>query len=138
MKLFTAARLILISALLAVSSAASATEETDLEKCYKKATTEASIQECLRMELKNVRSEYRAVLEQVQSDVSGIDRVRGSESSANAFKKANVAFDRYVSEQCEFEEALHGEGSGAEASNLSCQINLLNWRMGLLESVMPR
>ena len=61
--------------------------------------------------------------------------MNGEQSEKNsALEKANTAFDRYVAEQCRFEEKMMGGGSGAGAANLACQINLLHIRMGAIES----
>ena len=95
--------------------AATASAQSDIEECYTKAsTTEA--------------------LEKLTQYAAELDRVTGRNEAVPALEKANTAFDRYVSEQCRFDEAMMGSGTGAGSANLSCQINLLHIRMGSFES----
>lgn len=111
---------------------ASAAESVD--ECYKSAQTTAAVRECLKQELQETRIEYRSVMEKLTSQAGELDRVTGRSVALPALEKANTSFDRYVSDQCAFDEALFGGGTGAGAANLSCQINLLRIRMGGLEA----
>lgn len=111
-----------------MSSAAS------VDECYKSAQTTAAVRECLKQELQETREEYRAMIEKLTNQAGELDRVTGRSVALPALEKANISFDRYVSDQCVFDEAMSGSGTGAGAANLSCQINLLRIRMGSLEA----
>lgn len=119
---------LLILTLPTVGSAAS------VDECYKSAQTTAAVRECLKQELQETREEYRSMIEKLTNQAGELDRVTGRNVALPAFEKANLSFDRYVSDQCAFEEAMIAGGTGAGAANLSCQINLLRLRMGSLES----
>lgn len=106
----------------------------NVDECYKNAQTTAAIRECLKQELQETREEYRSVMEKLTNQAGELDRVTGRNVALPALEKANLSFDRYVSDQCVFEEAMIAGGTGAGAANLSCQINLLRLRMGSLES----
>ena len=93
-----------------------------------------AVRECLKKELQQSRDEYRETLEKLTQQAGELDRVTGRNETLPALEKANTAFDRYVAEQCRFEEKMMGGGSGAGAANLACQINLLHIRMGAIES----
>ena len=92
------------------------------------------MRECLKKELQQTRDEYREAMEKLTQQAGELDRVTGRNEALPALEKANTAFDRYVSEQCRFEETMMGGGTGAGAANLACQINLLHVRMGAIES----
>ena len=108
--------------------------QDSIEQCYKSATTTSAVRECLKKELQQSRDEYREAMEKLTQQAGELDRVTGRNEALPALEKANTAFDRYVSEQCRFEETMMGGGTGAGAANLACQINLLHVRMGAIES----
>ena len=108
--------------------------QDSIEQCYNSATTTSAVRECLKKELQEARNEYREALEKLTQQAGELDRVTGRNEALPALEKANTAFDRYVAEQCRFEEKMMGGGSGSGAANLSCQINLLHVRMGAIES----
>ncbi len=114
--------------------ATTASAQSDIEECYTKASTTDAIRQCLKQELQETRQEYREALEKLTQYAAELDRVTGRNEAVPALEKANTAFDRYVSEQCRFDEAMMGSGTGAGSANLSCQINLLHIRMGSFES----
>ncbi len=107
-----------------------------IDECYKNAQTSSAMRECLKLELYETRAEYRQVLEKVTAQASELDRVTGKRIAQPALDKANLSFDRYVADQCTFDEAMMGSGTGAGSANLSCQINLLRVRMGALETFL--
>lgn len=127
-KIFWLCSLSLLSLTSAMSYAAS------VDECYKSAQTTAAVRECLKQELQETREEYRAMMEKLTNQAGELDRVTGRSVALPALEKANMSFDRYVSDQCSFDEAMMGGGTGSGAANLSCQINLLRIRMGSLES----
>ena len=108
--------------------------QDSIEQCYKSATTTSAVRECLKKELQQSRDEYREAIEKLTQQAGELDRVTGRNEALPALEKANTAFDRYVSEQCRFEETMMGGGTAAGAANLACQINLLHVRMGAIES----
>ena len=108
--------------------------QDSIEQCYKSATTTSAVRECLKKELQQSRDEYREAMEKLTQQAGELDRVTGRNEALPALEKANTAFDRYVSEQCRFEETMMDGGTGAGAANLACQINLLHVRMGAIES----
>ena len=108
--------------------------QDSIEQCYKSATTTSAVRECLKKELQQSRDEYREAMEKLTQQAGELDRVTGRNEALPALEKANTAFDRYVSEQCRFEETMMGGGTAAGAANLACQINLLHVRMGAIES----
>ena len=108
--------------------------QDSIEQCYKSATTTSAVRECLKKELQQSRDEYREAMGKLTQQAGELDRVTGRNEALPALEKANTAFDRYVSEQCRFEETMMGGGTGAGAANLACQINLLHVRMGAIES----
>ncbi len=127
-----------LCAIASLTIAMPAFAQTTLEACYQKATTQSAMNACLKQELNNVRSEYRALVETAQKEISEQDRVMGNNIGSTSFEKANLAFDRYVTEQCNFAKAVAGGGDNASLANLSCQINLLYWRMGIIENVLAK
>jgi len=116
-----------------------ASAESTLELCYQKANSEAEINACLKQELTVVRNEYRALVESSQKEAGERDRVTGGKNIiASSLEKSNVAFDRFVTEQCNLDKAIAGSGDAGVAANLSCQVNLLYWRMGILENSLSK
>lgn len=126
--------LLLLSSLLALMVPCVSSAQDSIEQCYKSATTTSAVRECLKKELQQTRDEYRDTLDKLTQQAGELDRVTGRNVALPALEKANTAFDRYVAEQCRFEEQMMGGGSGAGAANLACQINLLHVRMGSIES----
>lgn len=112
-------------------------QSASVDECYKTAATTVALRECLKQELQQTRTEYRDVLTKLTQHAAELDRTTGRNEAVPALERANTAFDRYVSEQCRFDEALFSAGTGAGAANLSCQINLLHTRIGAMESQLP-
>lgn len=127
-------KLLLLCSLTALSIPGLCIAQDSIEQCYKSATTTSAVRECLKKELQQSRDEYREAMEKLTQQAGELDRVTGRNEALPALEKANTAFDRYVSEQCRFEEKMMGGGTGAGAANLACQINLLHVRMGAIES----
>lgn len=127
-------KLLLLSSLFALSLPCVSYAQDSIEQCYKSATTTSAVRECLKKELQQSRDEYREAMEKLTQQAGELDRVTGRNEALPALEKANTAFDRYVSEQCRFEEKMMGGGTGSGAANLACQINLLHVRMGAIES----
>jgi len=127
-------KLLLLCSLTALSIPGLCIAQDSIEQCYKSATTTSAVRECLKKELQQSRDEYREAMEKLTQQAGELDRVTGRNEALPALEKANTAFDRYVSEQCRFEETMMGGGTGAGAANLACQINLLHVRMGAIES----
>lgn len=127
-------KLLLLCSLTALSIPGLCIAQDSIEQCYKSATTTSAVRECLKKELQQSRDEYREAMEKLTQQAGELDRVTGRNDALPALEKANTAFDRYVSEQCRFEETMMGGGTGAGAANLACQINLLHVRMGAIES----
>lgn len=127
-------KLLLLCSLTALSIPGLCIAQDSIEQCYKSATTTSAVRECLKKELQQSRDEYRETMEKLTQQAGELDRVTGRNEALPALEKANTAFDRYVSEQCRFEETMMGGGTGAGAANLACQINLLHVRMGAIES----
>ena len=127
-------KLLLLSSLIALMVPCVSNAQDSIEQCYKSATTTSAVRECLKKELQQVRDEYRETLGKLSQQAGELDRVTGRNEALPALEKANTAFDRYVGEQCRFEEKMMGGGTGAGAANLACQINLLHVRMGAIES----
>ena len=123
-------KILLLSSLLALMVPCVSNAQDTIEQCYKSATTTLAVRE----ELQQSRDEYRETLEKLTQQAGELDRVTGRNETLPALEKANTAFDRYVAEQCRFEEKMMGGGSGAGAANLACQINLMHIRMGAIES----
>ncbi len=135
---FAVKKFSLLFALLSLSLPAISHADTQIEQCYKTATTQNAIRECLKQELKSTREEYRDLVDKMMKEANELDRVVGRNETTPALERANMAFDRYVAEQCKFEQSAQGGGSGAGAANLSCQINLLQWRMGTIENFLAK
>lgn len=127
-------KLLLLCSLTALSIPGLCIAQDSIEQCYKSATTTSAVRECLKKELQQSRDEYREAMGKLTQQAGELDRVTGRNEALPALEKANTAFDRYVSEQCRFEETMMGGGTGAGAANLACQINLLHVRMGAIES----
>lgn len=127
-------KLLLLCSLTALSIPGLCIAQDSIEQCYKSATTTSAVRECSKKELQQSRDEYREAMEKLTQQAGELDRVTGRNEALPALEKANTAFDRYVSEQCRFEETMMGGGTGAGAANLACQINLLHVRMGAIES----
>lgn len=127
-------KLLLLCSLTALSIPGLCIAQDSIEQCYKSATTTSAVRECLKKELQQSRDEYREAMEKLTQQAGELDRVTGRNEALPALEKANTAFDRYVSEQCRFEETMMSGGTGAGAANLACQINLLHVRMGAIES----
>mgnify|MGYP000586556787 FL=1 len=127
-------KLLLLCSLTALSIPGLCIAQDSIEQCYKSATTTSAVRECLKKELQQSRDEYREAMEKLTQQAGELDRVTGRNEALPALEKANTAFDRYVSEQCRFEETMMGGGTAAGAANLACQINLLHVRMGAIES----
>ena len=66
------------------------------------------------------------------------DQMDGLDFYVGGRATINMAFDRYVAEQCKFEQKALGGGRGATSANLTCQINLLHWRMGSIENFFAK
>ena len=109
-------------------------QSASVDECYKTAATTVALRECLKQELQQTRTEYRDVLTKLTQHAAELDRTTGRNEAVPALERANTAFDRYVSEQCRFEEKMMGGGTGSGSANLACQINLLHFRMGTIES----
>lgn len=124
---------LLLSSLLILAIPAVYAQDS-IEQCYKAATNEVAMRECLKKELQQTRDEYREALDKLTQQAGELDRVTGRNEAMPALEKANMSFDRYVSEQCRFEETMFSGGSGAGAANLACQINLLHIRIGAMEA----
>lgn len=131
-------KLSLLFALLAISLPAVSQANNEIEQCYKTATTQEAIRECNKQELKSVRKEYRQLVDTLMKEANELDRVIGRNEVTPALERANMAFDRYVAEQCKFEQKAMGGGKGASSANLTCQINLLHWRMGAIENFFAK
>ena len=127
-------KILFLSSLLALALPGVSLAQDSIEQCYKSATTTSAVRECLKKELQQTRDEYRKAMEKLTQQAGELDRVTGRNEALPALEKANTAFDRYVGEQCRFEEKMMGGGTGAGAANLACQINLLHVRMGAIES----
>ena len=112
--------------------------QSNVDECYKTAATTIALRECLKQELQETRTEYRDVLTRLTQHAAELDRITGRNEAVPALERANTAFDRYVAEQCRFDQALFSSGTGAGAANLSCQINLLHARIGAIESQLPQ
>lgn len=127
-------KLLLLGSILTIALPCVSNAEDTIEQCYKSATTTSAVRECLKKELQQARDEYRESLEKLTQQAGELDRVTGRNEALPALEKANTVFDRYVSEQCRFEEKMMGGGTGSGSANLACQINLLHFRMGTIES----
>ncbi len=127
-------KLLLLCSLTALSMPGLCFAQDSIEQCYKSATTTSAVRECLKKELQQSRDEYREAMGKLTQQAGELDRVTGRNEALPALEKANTAFDRYVAEQCRFEEKMMGGGTGSGAANLACQINLLHVRMGAIES----
>ena len=131
-------KLVAIFAMSVLTLPGLASAENSLDQCYKTATTPSAVRECLKQELQSTRKEYRDLLDKLMKDANELDRVIGRNEATPALERANMAFDRYVAEQCQFEQTALGDATGAGSANLSCQINLLNWRMGIIENLSAK
>ena len=112
--------------------------DRDVEACYKSATSAEAVRQCLKLELQATRQEYRDLVDRLAEEANELDRVVGKNVSEPTLNRANIAFDRYVVEQCQFEQSLSGEGTAASSENFACQINLLQYRMGVIESFLNK
>ena len=110
----------------------------DVEACYKSATSGEAVRQCLKLELLATRHEYRELVDKLSDEANELDRVVGKNISEPALNRANLSFDRYVMEQCQFEQSLLGEGTAASSENFACQINLLQYRMGVIETFLNK
>ena len=135
---FAVKKLSLLCALLTLSLPGLALADNQIEQCYKTATTQEAIRECQKQELKLTRKEYRELVDKLTKEANELDRVIGRNEATPALERANMAFDRYVAEQCKFEQKAFGGGRGATSANLACQINLLHWRMGVIENFFAK
>ncbi|MBO7173787.1 MAG: DUF1311 domain-containing protein [Burkholderiaceae bacterium] len=131
-------KLSLLLALISLSIPAVSQANNEIEQCYKTATTQEAIRECNKQELQSTRKEYRELVAKLMKEANELDRVIGRNEVTPALERANMAFDRYVAEQCKFEQKALGGGKGASAANLTCQINLLHWRMGAIENFFAK
>ena len=131
-------KLSLLLALISLSIPAGSQANNEIEQCYKTATTQEAIRECNKQELQSTRKEYRELVAKLMKEANELDRVIGRNEVTPALERANMAFDRYVAEQCKFEQKALGGGKGASAANLTCQINLLHWRMGAIENFFAK
>ena len=135
---FAVKKLSLVLALLSLALPGIAQADNPIEQCYKTATTQEAIRECNKQELKIVRKEYRELVDKLIKEANELDRVIGRNEATPALERANMAFDRYVAEQCKFEQKALGGGRGATSANLTCQINWLQWRMGSIENFFAK
>ena len=124
----------MLSSLLALMVPCVSNAQDTIEQCYKISHNDLGRSRMLKKRIAQSRDEYRETLEKLTQQAGELDRVTGRNETLPALEKANTAFDRYVAEQCRFEEKMMGGGSGAGAANLACQINLLHIRMGAIES----
>lgn len=125
-----------LTAAVLLLASGSALASNSIEECYKTAQSAQAIRECLKQELQVTRKEYRDLVSKLKKEADEHDRVVGRNIAEPALDKANLAFDRFVSAQCNFDQSMQGEGTGAGSANLSCQINLLQWRMGTIENML--
>ena len=102
---------LLLSSLLILAIPAAYAQDS-IEQCYKAATNEVAMRECLKKELQQTRDEYREALDKLTQQAGELDRVTGRNEAMPALEKANMSFDRYVSEQCRFEETMFSGGAG--------------------------
>lgn len=112
--------------------------EHEVEACYKSASNSDAVRQCLKLELQATRQEYRELVDRLADEANELDRIVGKNISEPALNRSNIAFDRYVLEQCQFEQSLLGEGTAASSENFACQINLLQYRMGVIETFLNK
>lgn len=124
-----------VSALfLACGLSTSAHADDALFACYKQADTMIEVQACLKKELAQVQKYHDEVLDRVMNSARELDRVQRKKEAVKALTAANKAFDKYVTEQCQWVQASYGTSPGAGNAQLACRISLIRTRAGSMDA----